>query len=236
MRRSFSALVLIAALVTAALWSDKAVSLESPLRSPLVVPAGDCPSLPAVYRNNRQFDSLFRKATLKHWPAPIENNWCWLKAQCAAESSLKPRVTSPAGAKGLCQFLDATLAETGARIHRKLNPYDARDSVEAAAVYVYQLRQQWTSPRPEHEAFRLAWASYNAGLGSILRAQAVAHGAALWRDIHRVLSAVTGRHAKETIGYVARISRFTGLPPHPTQPPYNAPLPPTKPALGVCLP
>ena len=206
----------------------EALALESPNRSPLVVPAGDCPTLPAVYRTNRQFDSDFRRAAAKHWPATVERNWCWLKAQCAAESALRPRATSPVNARGLCQFMDPTLAEVGGKLGRTLDPYDAADSIEAGAVYVYALRRQWTSPRPEHEAFRLAWASYNAGLGSILCGQRRAAGALLWRGIAPALHLCTGRHADETRGYVARISRFTGLPPDPAND--DAPLPALKPA------
>ena len=183
----------VALLAAVGVWASAAFSLESPMRSPLVVPAADCPNLPAVYRTNREYDAAFRSAAAKHWPAPIERNWCWLKAQCAAESALKPRVSSPVGAKGLCQFLDGTLAEVARQLGRELRPYDAQDSIEAAAVYVYKLRKQWSSPRPEHEGFRLAWASYNAGLGHILAAQCFTHGALLWPVSYTHLTLPTNR-------------------------------------------
>lgn len=223
--------VVAAAAVTLTL-VDVANALESPHRSPLVVPAADCPNLPTVYRTNRQFDDLFRRAAAKHWPSPLERNWCWLKAQAAAESGLKPRATSPVGAKGLTQFMDPTLAEVGRQLHRTLDPFDARDSIEAQAVYMWNLRKQWTSPRPETEAFRLAWASYNAGLGSILCGQRKAHGALLWNGIEPSLHLCTGRHADETRGYVKRISRFTGFTIEP--PKSDVPPPEIKPA--VCAP
>ena len=210
---------------------SEAPALESPNRSPLVVPEGDCPNLPAVYRTNRQFDALFRRAAAKHWPATIERNWCWLKAQCAAESSLQPRATSPVNARGLCQFMDPTLADVSRQLGRKLNPYDTRDSIEAGAVYVYGLRKQWTSPRPEQEAFRLAWASYNAGLGSVLCGQRKADGALFWSGIAPALDQCTGRHADETRGYVTRISRFTGFRPDPPPANDDVPVPVLRPAV-----
>ncbi len=224
-------LLIVATAFVAALfiWPPDANALESPNRSPLVVPQGDCPNLPAVYRSNRQFDDLFRRAASKHWPAPIERNWCWLKAQAAAESGLKPRATSPVGAKGLTQFMDPTLAEVARKLGRRLDPFDARDSVEAQAVYMIGLRKQWSSPRPEAEGFRLAWASYNAGLGSILCGQRRAQGALLWNGIEPSLHLCTGRHADETRGYVKRISRFTGFPPDPAND--DVPLPELKPAV-----
>ena len=183
-----------------------AYALDLNLRTPLVLPFEDCPTLPRIYRNNRQFDRLFRRAASRHWPSTISRNWCWLKAQCAAESALQPGALSPAGAKGLCQFMDPTLADESRRLGRRLNPYNSRDSIDAAAIYVYRLRRQWSSPRPETEAFKLAWASYNAGLGNILKAQRKARGALRWRRIGASLPQVTGRHARETRSYVRKIS------------------------------
>ena len=213
-------------LVLMALWAvSPATALESPNRSPLVVPAGDCPSLPKVFREIRRFDTLIRRAVSKHWPAPLERNWCWWKAQLAAESGLKPRATSPVGAKGIAQFMDPALSDVARRLARKLNPYDARDGIEAGAIYVINLRRQWTSPRPEQEAFRLAWASYNAGLGSVLCGQRKADGALLWRGIAPALHQCTGRHADETRGYVTRISRFTGFRPDPAPANDDVPVP-----------
>ena len=79
-----------------------AYALDLNLRSPLVSPYGDCPYLPSVYRNNRKYDRLIRRAVVKHWPAPLERDWCMWKAQICAESALNPRATSPVGRQGSC--------------------------------------------------------------------------------------------------------------------------------------
>ena len=197
---------------------DYAFALQSPmnssLKSDLISPQVDCPMLPEPFRSNREFDKLFRQAVQKHWRGPLyRDKWCWLKAQCAAESSLKPRATSPVGAKGICQFMKPTLEEVSKQLGRNLSPYDARDGIEAGAVYMQNLRKQVTSPRPSiEEKEKVAIAGFNAGLGSVWCAQRKGKGVILWKDISRFLHECTGRHAKETIGYVAKISRFNGFP------------------------
>ena len=207
----YTLLMLLVALVTFVANSSSA--LQSPTRSKLVSPQVDCPYLPRACRYNRQFDDLFRKATDKHWPPTISKNWCWLKAQCCAESHLKPRATSPANAKGLCQFLDDTLNDVARQLRRALNSYDARDSIEAAAVFMINLRRQLTSPRPsEYEAWKFPVASYNAGPGNVWCAQRFSKGEILWSGIEPFLHLCNGKHAKETRGYVKRFSKYAGFP------------------------
>lgn len=226
-------LALLAFLV-AGFVAGSASALESPLQTPLVPPAADCPALPEPFRSNRKYDSMFRQAAARHWPAPMRDNWCWLKAQAAAESGLDPKATSPVGAKGLTQFMDPTLADVERKLGRDLDPFVARDSIEAQAVYTRNLRRQLTDARPnELEAHRIVWAMYNAGGGHIWCAQRHADGAVLWPPIASQLHLCTGRHAEETRGYVARISRYVGAPltnpiprfPIPSQRPIACPIP-----------
>jgi len=58
------------------------------------------------------------------------------------------------------------------------------------------------------------FASFNAGKGNILKAQRVAKKKGLnrnlWRSIEQTLPNVTGRHSKETIGYVTKIHKIKG--------------------------
>ena len=51
-----------------AIFAMPATALDLDLRTPLVLPYEDCPTLPTVYRNNRQFDRMFRRAASRHWP------------------------------------------------------------------------------------------------------------------------------------------------------------------------
>lgn len=73
-----------------------------------------------------------------------------------------------------------------------------------------QLRAAWGArSRTALEKQRLALASYNAGLGSILSAQRNCSEALLWDSIAPCLPAATGAaNAKQTIDYVARIARL----------------------------
>lgn len=75
------------------------------------------------------------------------------------------------------------------------------------------LRRSWTSPRPKLEQHLMGVASYNAGVGSIIRAQTLCAvgpvtAALFFSQIAPCLPRVTGNNAKETITYVARIQQW----------------------------
>lgn len=88
------------------------------------------------------------------------------------------------------------------------HPREADIAIRAGAFYMQELRSKWTAWRPERARMELAQASYNAGFGSILRAQTLCDGALVWAEIKPCLRAVTGRHAEETTTYVQRIWAF----------------------------
>ncbi|GGA80705.1 hypothetical protein GCM10011369_23320 [Neiella marina] len=71
-----------------------------------------------------------------------------------------------------------------------------------------QLNKGWSSPRPQGERYKLALASYNAGFGNLLKAQAKCNGAVLYAPIIHCLPDITGKHSKETIDYVRYIERY----------------------------
>lgn len=151
-----------------------------------------------------KYDFQFWKSSKAYLPSV---DWRLLKAQCYQESRLKADAVSPVGAMGLCQFMPGTWAE----VEDDLNfPPDANAfapdlSIEAAAFYMGRLRRMWSSPRPEADRHSLALASYNAGAGHLLKAQALCGGGNLYAEIIQCLPDVTGRHSKETITYVDRI-------------------------------
>ncbi len=57
--------------------------------------------------------------------------------------------------------------------------------------------------------------SYNAGKGNIIKAQKLAKKDGLdpnlWDSIEKKLANVTGKHSKETIGYVNKINDIKGV-------------------------
>jgi len=131
------------------------------------------------------------------------------KAQLYQESLLDPDARSPAGAEGIAQFMPATWEEIIASMGiARAHPREADIAIRAGAYYMSTLRAKWTTWRPEAERMKLAQASYNAGFGSILRAQTVCNGALEWSEIQPCLRTVTGRHAAETTTYIERIWRY----------------------------
>ena len=122
---------------------------------------------------------------------------------------MNPDAVSPVGARGLAQFMPGTWADVSRQLkYGAVSPHIARYSIEAGAYYMARLRRGWSSPRPERDRWDLARASYNAGMGNLLKAQVKAGGAVLYADIIAALPQVTGHHSRETITYVERIHRW----------------------------
>ncbi len=134
--------------------------------------------------------------------------WKLWKAQLYQESRLDPAAVSPAGARGLAQFMPATWADVARKLDLKGSPHD-EIAIDAGAYYMAKLRAAWRRDRSPQERNQLAQASYNPGMGNILKAQAYCGGARDWRAVRTCLPLVTGAgHAQETITYVARIERW----------------------------
>lgn len=163
------------------------------LLAPLSVNAGSI--IPTKY------DDYFKDATLL---LPAGTDWRLLKSQCYQESRLNPLAVSPVGAFGLCQFMPATAREVTSKYNLG-SLWEPETSVRAAALYMNQQLQFWSSPRPQMDRYMLALCNYNAGAGNCLKAQRECGGALLWREIATCLPNVTGHHSKETIGYVTLI-------------------------------
>lgn len=131
--------------------------------------------------------------------------WVDRAAQVRAESAFNPRAISPVGARGLAQFMPATWREWCVRLGMAdADPFEPAPALRAQHAYM-----NWLEARC---GGRLdpALGAYNAGLGSIRKAQglAAALGMAGEDAWLRALPRVTGPHAPETQGYVARIRRY----------------------------
>lgn len=143
-------------------------------------------------------------------------DWRWGKAQLIAESNLNPNAESPVGALGLAQFMRDTW-DLDVCQHFGWDPdecfrTDEGYAIPAFAWYMRRLWDAWKAPRPVLDRLRLTQASYNAGLGSVIRAQRLARATGSmpapndYASIIAALPQVTGGHAQETIGYVERIA------------------------------
>jgi membrane-bound lytic murein transglycosylase MltF len=145
----------------------------------------------------RKFDKAFKDAAVI---LPVQ--WQLLKAQCFQESRLNPFAVSPVGAYGLCQFMPGTADDFIERHEDLTNLWLPEQSITAAAIYMRYLHGQWSAPRTSIDRYKLALASYNAGLGNILAAQKYSGGRNDYAAIKAAIPGVTGEHSKETISYV----------------------------------
>lgn len=156
-----------------------------------------------------RYDDQLQRAAARYLPG---EDWRLLKAQFYQESRLDPAAVSPVGAAGLAQFMPGTWSEVSRQLgYGTVSPHLARYAIPAGAYYMGRLRAAWSAPRPPADRYSLALASYNAGLGSLLKAQRLAGGAAGYRPIAAKLPDVTGRYSAETLTYVRRIWRWWQL-------------------------
>lgn len=156
------------------------------------------------------YDELIRQAAEKHLPG---YDWRLYKAQLWEESRLDPEALSPVGAKGIAQFMPETWDEWSPRAgYRGEHRTDPEASIMTGAMYLSYLISEWHWPRPLIDRHCLALASYNSGLGDILKAQRASGDKVLYAEIIEKLADVEPDHAPETLGYVRKIlSSYNGL-------------------------
>ena len=160
--------------------------------------------------STRARDTLY-DVSIRKWSSVYTPDypWCWNKAQIRAESAFRVEAVSPVGAKGLGQFMPATWKQ----MVRELGMDSGSDAfnpalnIQATTYYMAKLRANFKAPRPEWDKHSLAMASYNSGLGNILKAQAYT-GSIMYRPMIDNLHRVTGHLHLETKNYVERIWEY----------------------------
>jgi len=150
----------------------------------------------------KKYDHYFKSASIF---LPPGTPWQLLKAQCWQESRLKPKAVSPVGAVGLCQFMPPTWKDMKKKYMDLKTPWNPESSIRAAALYMNALNKIWKEKRSKIDRYKLALASYNSGVGNVLKAQELSGGAKGYKKIISYLYKVTGSHSKETIEYVDNI-------------------------------
>ena len=155
------------------------------------------------------YDSLYRAAVHKYYPPRFNDalEWCYIKSQSIAESGQDPNAISPVGAMGVLQLMPATFNEVAMRYGYNQDAYDARTNIMLGVAYMSILFKIWHVDRAKKCHREVTQASYNAGAGNIIKAQIKARGAPCWDAIGLKLSEVTGKHARETRGYISKISK-----------------------------
>tara|TARA_R110001592_G_C13193003_1_gene753589 strand:- start:43642 stop:44190 length:549 start_codon:yes stop_codon:yes gene_type:complete len=155
---------------------------------------------------SNKYDREFKRATSLYLPTW---DYRWLKAQGYQESLLNPYAVSYVGASGIMQVMPATWNDITNNLGWKMaNIFDPSLSIHAGAYYDSKLWKQWRSKRTVDSRRNLTFASYNAGLKSLLDAQKACHMKTEWEDISPCLVQITGKHSKETLTYVERINRW----------------------------
>lgn len=144
------------------------------------------------------FDPWFQYSNERFLGWHFGPDWYYLKAQGIAESNLDPSAVSHAGAVGVMQFMRPAWGECVAALGINAARTHARASILCGGWYMNRMLRGWTTERSMIERSRFGWASYNAGLGTILRAQRRTNGSIYWCNVRRYAP-------QETRHYVDRI-------------------------------
>jgi membrane-bound lytic murein transglycosylase F len=179
------------------------------------VPAPDPPRNSAAARrladrNASRFDDTFRRYSKRFFGPGFD--WRLFKAQGMAESGLDPNATSFVGARGIMQLMPSTYAGIASRRAEFGAINDPEWNIAAGIMHDRYLWKLWsrTISEPERPAFMFG--SYNAGEGTIKRAQSRAltevGSAEQWTHIEQVAPKVPRWRYRETLDYVRKIERY----------------------------
>ena len=112
------------------------------------------------------FDRLFKK-----YSKEIDWDWRLLASLAYNESNFDPKAVSWAGAKGLMQLMPATARSLGLSSGEEDIP---EESIKAAVKYISSINKSFSMIPNKKERLNFILASYNAGLGHIYDAMALA--------------------------------------------------------------
>ena len=186
---------------------------------------------PVRGETEERYDELFRKYSKRYFGPGYD--WRVFKAQAMAESNLTHTARSHCGARGLMQLMPNTFGEIKSKNPELKSIDDPEFNIAAGICYDRMLWRLWTDHPTDMDRDRFMFGSYNAGRGTLLRAQSAARQRNLdhtkWASITEVAAAVRGWRYRETLGYVEKIDALllglTGAAPPPASPP---PPPPSK--------
>lgn len=158
-------------------------------------------------RDAAQFDENFRKYTKRFFG--VGYDWQVFKAQAMAESQLDPQAHNPGGARGLMQLMPSTFRQIQSQNPDFKSISDPEWNIAAGIQYDRDLWTRWTGESADPDRQSFMFASYNAGRGTILRAQALARRDSLdhlqWKSIETVAPKVQRWRHQETLTYLKKI-------------------------------
>jgi len=154
-------------------------------------------------RWTNDFDRYFKKYTKRYFGPHFD--WRWFKSQGIAESNLKIMAKSHVGAQGIMQLMPETYNEIRGQNPSFATVTEPKWNIAAGIFYDRQLYRKWRKPLPSEERLFLAFSSYNAGYGRVLKA------VKRTQDKNYTWVMVKQHLPKETKGYVARIAELMNV-------------------------
>lgn len=159
---------------------------------------------------NKKYDLYFYKYSKLYFGYSID--YKWFKAQSIVESNLNPTAESPVGAKGLMQIMPGTWADVCKKQKLTTNITDPEHNIANGIYYDRYLWRNWKAKRTIKDRLCLMFASYNAGLGTILIAQKLCNESNTGLNCNTWTNIKQFKHRRwiheETVNYVDRIFRF----------------------------
>lgn len=154
-----------------------------------------------------RYDDTFRKYAQRFFGPGYD--WRVFKAQAMAESNIDMNAKSWVGARGIMQLMPSTFSGIRSRNPEMASINKPEWNIAAGICYDRQLYRQWVDQQGDSDSRPFMMGSYNAGRGTLLRAQGVAKtrvlDPALWLSITTVAPDVPRWRHEETINYIKRI-------------------------------
>jgi soluble lytic murein transglycosylase-like protein len=168
-----------------------------------------------------RYDAYFRKYSKRYFGVGFD--WKLFKAQGMAESGLSPTAKSWVGARGIMQLMPSTWHDIASHRPEMTAIDDAQWNIAAGIMHDRDMWTLWRDSVPDDDRWRFMFGGYNAGEGTIFRAQGVARASKLnertWPNIESIAPTVPRWRYKETLGYVhtiqenrKRLSPFAATP------------------------
>ena len=184
----------------------KKILIKSTLLCVAVIALGNGSTALAEVVTDR-YDDSFRKYAQRFFGPGYD--WRIFKAQAMAESNIDMNAKSWVGARGIMQLMPSTFREIQSKNPEVISISNPEWNIAAGIYYDRQLWKQWQDQQGQHGCESFMLGSYNAGRGTLLRAQDVARirtlDPVLWLNIRTVAPAVPRWRHEETLTYVEKI-------------------------------
>ncbi|MFA5804563.1 MAG: transglycosylase SLT domain-containing protein [Melioribacteraceae bacterium] len=157
-----------------------------------------------------KYDDTFKKYSKRFFGPGFD--WKIFKAQGIAESGLTPDAVSQVGARGIMQLMPSTFQEVQSSNSEFAKIEDPEMNIGAGIYYDRTLYKAWKEIEADSNKLNFTYGSYNAGRGTIMKAQTKAKDNSLdhtsWESITNVAKQVPRWKYEETLNYVERINSF----------------------------